>query len=68
MVFTTPIFLFYFLPLFVVLYAAVGRRLRIPLLTIFSYAFYGWWDPRFLGLLMFSTAIDYLCGLGIDRA
>jgi D-alanyl-lipoteichoic acid acyltransferase DltB (MBOAT superfamily) len=32
-----------------------------------SYLFYGWWDYRFLGLLMLSTSIDYLVGLGLDR-
>ena len=32
-----------------------------------SYLFYGWWDVRFLFLIVISTAIDYLSGLLIDR-
>ena len=32
-----------------------------------SYFFYGYWNPAFLLLLLFSTAVDYLCGLGMDR-
>ncbi len=30
-----------------------------------SYVFYGWWDWRFLSLILFSTLIDYLCGRGL---
>ena len=32
-----------------------------------SYFFYGYWNPVFLLLLLFSTAVDYLCGLGLER-
>jgi alginate O-acetyltransferase complex protein AlgI len=46
MLFTSQIFLFFFLPTFVAVYAVVGRRFRVPFLTLASYVFYGWWDPR----------------------
>lgn len=36
------------------------------LLTIASYIFYGWWDVRFLMLIVLSTMIDYAAGLGIQ--
>lgn len=32
-----------------------------------SYVFYGWWDWRFLGLIVFSTLVDYTIGLALDR-
>ena len=32
-----------------------------------SYFFYGYWNPMLLLLLLFSTAVDYLCGLGLER-
>ncbi|MCY2951876.1 MAG: MBOAT family protein [Planctomycetota bacterium] len=35
---------------------------RNLLLLAASYYFYGWWDWRFLGLLIFSTVVDYICG------
>ena len=38
------------------------------LLVIASYVFYGWWDWRFLGLIAFSTLVDYLVGLQIEGA
>ncbi|MGB7342651.1 MAG: MBOAT family O-acyltransferase [Pirellulaceae bacterium] len=31
-----------------------------------SYVFYGWWDWRFLGLLLLSSLVDYVCGRLID--
>jgi alginate O-acetyltransferase complex protein AlgI len=32
-------------------------------LLIVSYFFYGWWNPLFLILIFYSTAVDYLVGL-----
>ena len=32
-----------------------------------SYLFYAWWDWRFLGVVLFSTIIDYFCALKIDQ-
>ncbi|MEM7665451.1 MAG: MBOAT family O-acyltransferase [Pseudomonadota bacterium] len=33
-----------------------------------SYVFYGWWDWRFLGLILASTLIDYFAALGMERS
>lgn len=38
------------------------------MLLVASYLFYGWWDWRFLSLILVSTATDYICGINIDRA
>lgn len=54
-----------FLPIIFILYWFVlNRNLRIQnfLIVISSYIFYGWWDWRFLSLILFSTIIDYLIG------
>jgi len=32
-----------------------------------SYLFYGWWDWRFLSLILFSTLVDYLVGIGLSK-
>jgi alginate O-acetyltransferase complex protein AlgI len=48
-----------FLPTVVGLYWAFPRRWRVPLLLIASYVFYGWWDVRFLALIMLSTVVDW---------
>jgi alginate O-acetyltransferase complex protein AlgI len=55
----------FFLPVVFILYWFVtNRNLRIQNLLIVtaSYVFYGWWDWRFLSLIIFSTLVDYLIG------
>lgn len=37
-------------------------KLQNMLIVVASYVFYGWWDWRFLSLIIFSTLIDYFIG------
>jgi alginate O-acetyltransferase complex protein AlgI len=67
LVFSSYLFLFYFLPLALLLYYAAPRRLKHLVLTALSYVFYGWANPLFVPLLLFSTVVDYLCGLYMAR-
>ena len=62
MVFSSYVFLFYFLPIALGTYYATPQRWRQVHLTLFSYVFYGWWNPWFILLMLFSTAVDYGCG------
>jgi fatty acid desaturase len=51
--------------------AAVLRRAAAAearILTALSYVFYGWANPLFVPLLLFSTVVDFLCGLYMARA
>lgn len=68
MVFSSYLFLFYFLPLALLLYYAVPRPAKHLILTALSYLFYGWANPLFLPLLLGSTLVDYVCGLVIAGA
>ena len=54
-----------FLPLVFVLYWFVFKKLKNQniLMLIASYVFYGWWDWRFLSLILFSTILDYSIGV-----
>lgn len=51
------------------LYVFFQRHYKVQnwILLAASYLFYGWWDVRFLFLIILSTVVDYLCSLGIDR-
>jgi alginate O-acetyltransferase complex protein AlgI len=62
MVFSSHIFVFYFLPFALALYYAVPRSLKMPVLTLLSYAFYGWTNPWFMLLILWSTLVDFCCG------
>jgi alginate O-acetyltransferase complex protein AlgI len=68
MVFSSTIFLFAFLPLFLVCYYASPKQARSALILVFSYAFYGWWRPDFLGLLVGVTVASYGVALAIEAA
>lgn len=59
-----------FLPLVLALYWASARWLTAQnvLLVTASYAFYAWWNPRLLLLIVGITLIGWLAGLGISRA
>jgi len=59
-----------FIAFFVVVYALyviLTHRYQNALLLVASYVFYGSWDWRFLGLMLFSTAMDYGFGRLLGR-
>jgi D-alanyl-lipoteichoic acid acyltransferase DltB (MBOAT superfamily) len=59
-----------FLPIVFALYwFAAGRSLWLQNLWVVmaSYVFYAWWDWRFLSLIIFSTLVDHLVGIGLSK-
>lgn len=58
-----------FLPIVFLIYWLFKNKLRIQniIILISSYIFYGWWDYRFLALILISTIIDYTIGIGIQE-
>jgi D-alanyl-lipoteichoic acid acyltransferase DltB (MBOAT superfamily) len=64
MIFNSIEFLIFFV-LFVPIYFLLKGQSRIIFTLISSYLFYGWWDPRFLVLIIFSTCFDWFAGLYI---
>jgi alginate O-acetyltransferase complex protein AlgI len=59
-----------FLPIVFFLYWFVAKnnlKLQNFLIVSASYLFYGWWDWRFLSLILFSTIVDYAVGRGLSR-
>ncbi len=67
MVFSSHIFLFYFLPLVLLFTYSVRFRYLSAGLTFFSYIFYGWANPVWVLLMLFSSYVDYFCGLALVR-
>ena len=67
MVFTTHIFVFYFLPLFLLIYYKLPNQRRNLWITLASYVFYGWWEPWFVSLMLFTTVMDFIWGQVITR-
>ena len=68
MVFSSTIFLFFFLPLTLLAYFVVGPRGRNAILLAASLLFYAWGETVYLLVMLFSIAANYLFGLLIDQA
>ena len=58
-----------FLPIVFILYWFVFKELKKQniLIVVASYTFYGWWDYRFLGLILLSTIVDFLVGRRLGK-
>ncbi|MDD6007355.1 MAG: MBOAT family protein [Bacteroidales bacterium] len=68
MLFNSLEFLFFLPIVFALYWLCAGRaNLRNLVIVIASYAFYGWWDYRFLALLALSTASSYASGIAIEK-
>ena len=67
MLFSSIPFLYYFLPLVLITYFLAPNRLKNTVLLLYSLVFYGWGEPKLLGLMLFTIGMFYLCGLLIDR-
>ncbi len=67
MVFSSLLFLFIFLPVFLAIYFILPKKLRNFILFISSLMFYAWGEPIYVSIMIFSTVLDYTCGYIIDR-
>lgn len=66
MVFSSPLFLFGFLPLALLAYFATGRRNAV--LFGLSVFFYAWGEPQLVVLLLLSIGLNYGFALAVERA
>ncbi|MDC1037843.1 hypothetical protein OAR31_02100 [Candidatus Marinimicrobia bacterium] len=67
MLFNSGDFFFFFIAVYL-LYVVLPHRSQNRLLLAASYFFYGYWDWRFLGLILISTIVDYSAGIAIHSA
>src|ERR1035437_8419774 len=69
MVFSSPIFLFLFLPVVLAVYTLLpGIRAKNSWLLLMSLVFYAWGEVIFIFLLLASTLMNYFLGLWVDRS
>ena len=67
MVFSTPVFMFYFLVLTMGIYFVVPRKFRNLVLLCSSLFFYYWGEREYVLIMFLSTVIDYTHGLIVER-
>ena len=68
MVFSSNIFLLYFLPVFLLIYFVCPRRFRNYVILLFSIVFYAYGGPEFILILLASTTATYFLVKGMCRA
>ncbi len=68
MLFSSIPFLYYFLPAVLIVYFLVPRKLKNTVLLLSSLFFYGWGEPKYLALMVFSIVLFYACGLAIEHS
>ena len=68
MLFSSIPFLFYFLPVVLLVYFAVPWKFKNAVLLLSSLLFYGWGEPQYVFLMIASILLFYGCGLFIEKA
>ena len=68
MLFSSTVFLFIFLPLLIGTYLFVRKSLRLYVLLLASLFFYGWGEPRYLGVMLLVCFSSYLFALFISKS
>ncbi|HLU22772.1 MAG TPA: MBOAT family O-acyltransferase [Bacillaceae bacterium] len=67
MVFSSLLFLFFFLPVTLLLYFCSPMKIKNLVLLVVSLIFYAWGEPIYIFLMVFSACIDYFHGLYIAK-
>src|SRR4051812_49253854 len=71
MLFNSYEFIFFFLPATLIVFFGLGRmtnpRYAVLWLVAASLFFYGWWDPRYLLLIISSIVFNYAVGMRLSR-
>ena len=67
MVFSSLYFLFLYLPIVLLVYYITPLKWRNLWLLVVNLVFYGWGEPKYILLMIFTIVLDYFCGLIVAR-
>lgn len=67
MIFSSIEFLFFFLPIFLIIYYMVPFKVKNVILLLSSLFFYGWGEPVYVLLMILSSIFGYIFGILIDK-
>ncbi len=68
MIFSSIEFLFFFLPIFLIIYYIVPFKAKNVILLLASLLFYSWGEPVYVILMILSSILGYIFGILIDKA
>lgn len=67
MLFSSMTFIYFFLPIVLLLYFVTKKELHNPILLIASMIFYAWDEPKYLAIMLLTIVINYLGAILIDK-
>lgn len=67
MVFSSLVFLYFFLPIVMILYFVLPMKAKNLLILVTGLLFYAWGEPKYIIIMIISTLIDYTAGRFIDH-
>ena len=67
MVFSSILFMFIYLPVVLALYYLSPLKWRCIVLFVVNLIFYGWGEPIYVSLMIFSTVVDYVHGMLVEK-
>ncbi len=67
MLFSSIPFLYYFLPIVILMYIIAPRKLKNSVLLVSSLVFYAWGEPKYIALMVTTIAIGYVLGILIEK-
>lgn len=67
MVFSSLEFLYFYLAASLLLYFITPWKFRNLVLFVVSLAFYGWGEPKLIWLMVFTIAVNYVCGYFVGK-
>ncbi len=67
MLFSSVTFLYYFLPIVLILYIVTPKKMKNFVLFLASLVFYAWGEPKYVFLMLLSVGIGYLAGILMEK-
>lgn len=67
MISSSIFFIFAFLPVSLILYFLMPKKLKVPMLVLISLVFYAWGQPEYIVLMLFSIVFNYITGLEMQE-
>ena len=67
MLFSSMTFIYFFLPIVLLLYLITKKELHNPILLVASIIFYAWGEPKYLAIMLLTILINYFGAIVIDK-
>ena len=67
MLFSSNVFLYFYIPIVLLLYYVLPRKARNPVLFAVSLFFYGWGEPVYMLLMVATIGLNFVCGALIEK-